>query len=80
MTQQHWQDDPVQAADPDYEGGANTVSLRQARLNFVAFGASKERFLAYVQPPTDAERGEEPQSTNEDTEIEAACMRRPRGD
>ncbi|HEX8668063.1 MAG TPA: CPCC family cysteine-rich protein [Allosphingosinicella sp.] len=26
-----WEDDPVQAADPDYAGGANTLSLNQHR-------------------------------------------------
>ena len=26
-----WEDDPVQAADPDYAGGANTLSLNEAR-------------------------------------------------
>lgn len=26
-----WEDDPVQAEDPDYAGGANHESLRQAR-------------------------------------------------
>jgi hypothetical protein len=27
----NWEDDPVQAASPDYEGGANGLSLNQAR-------------------------------------------------
>ncbi|TGP57189.1 hypothetical protein EN873_03600 [bacterium M00.F.Ca.ET.230.01.1.1] len=26
-----WEDDPVQAADPDYAGGANELSLNQYR-------------------------------------------------
>lgn len=26
-----WEDDPVQSADPDYEGGANRLSLRKFR-------------------------------------------------
>lgn len=26
-----WEDDPVQSADPDYAGGANKLSLNQAR-------------------------------------------------
>ena len=31
-----WEDDIVQFKNPDYEGGANTISLRQAqRLNSV---------------------------------------------
>ncbi|MGS0646847.1 CPCC family cysteine-rich protein [Komagataeibacter melomenusus] len=27
----NWEDDPVQSADPDYSGGANKLSLNQAR-------------------------------------------------
>jgi hypothetical protein len=26
-----WEDDPIQSADPDYAGGANQISLNQAR-------------------------------------------------
>jgi hypothetical protein len=37
-----WEDDPVQRSDPDYEGGANTPSLRQARKNFLEFGYCDE--------------------------------------
>ena len=36
-----WEDDPVQFDDPDYVGGANSVSLRQAQRNFLEFGVSK---------------------------------------
>ena len=36
----HWEDDPVQFDDPSYTGGANRVSLEQARENFRAFGVS----------------------------------------
>ncbi len=32
-----WEDDPVQAAHPDYEGGANRESLNQAREAFREF-------------------------------------------
>jgi len=27
----NWEDDPVQSVDPDYAGGANHVSLNEAR-------------------------------------------------
>jgi len=46
-----WEDDAVQFADPDATGGANDVSLREARANFAAFGASDRRFLDKVRPP-----------------------------
>ncbi len=37
----NWEDDGVQFRDPDYEGGANTVSLNQARENFQRYGVSE---------------------------------------
>ena len=47
-----WEDDGVQLDDPDYEGGANTVSLKQAQRNFLEFGASEKRFVRNVRQPT----------------------------
>jgi cysteine-rich CPCC protein len=41
----------VQLSDIDHEGGANIVSLRQARRNIREFGASDRRFLGNVRPP-----------------------------
>jgi hypothetical protein len=35
----NWEDDPVQAANPVLDGGANRVSLEEAGSNFAAFGA-----------------------------------------
>ena len=51
-----WEDDRVQYRDPCYEGGANRVSLKEARLNFSTFGASEKRFLKRVRPPQEDER------------------------
>ena len=45
--------DGVQLEDPNYEGGANVVSLRQAQRNFVEFGASERRFIKNVRSPSD---------------------------
>jgi len=47
-----WEDDAVQFDDPDYEGGANEVSLRQAQKNFMEFGACERRVLSHVRRPT----------------------------
>lgn len=33
-----WEDDPVQSRDPDFGGGANTMSLNEARRHWVATG------------------------------------------
>jgi hypothetical protein len=46
-----WEDDEVQARDPEYVGGANDVSLRQARENYRNFGASEERFKSSARNP-----------------------------
>lgn len=47
----YWEDDFVQNEDPDYEGGANEVSLRQAQENFKIYGACEGRFKALVVQP-----------------------------
>ncbi len=51
-----WEDDRVQFDDPDYEGGANRVSLRQARDNYREFGVSELRFKTNVRPPCSDEQ------------------------
>jgi hypothetical protein len=51
-----WEDDGVQFRDPDYTGGANRVSLSEARDSFVRHGVADERFASNVRPPTADER------------------------
>ena len=46
-----WEDDPVQARDPLYTGGANRISLEQARHAFAQMGAVAERFTQLVRRP-----------------------------
>ncbi|MFS0656855.1 CPCC family cysteine-rich protein [Bacillus sp. 179-C3.3 HS] len=46
-----WEDDGTQYEDPDYVGGANVVSLKQAQRNFMAFGASDEYSIVLVRKP-----------------------------
>ncbi|MGG3887545.1 CPCC family cysteine-rich protein [Metabacillus fastidiosus] len=48
-----WQDDGVQFYKPDFEGGANKVSLKQAQKNFIKFGASEERFIKNARKPNE---------------------------
>ncbi|RYZ91176.1 MAG: hypothetical protein EOP04_01435 [Proteobacteria bacterium] len=50
-----WEDDNIQYDSPDYRGGANKVSLNEARRNFLEFGASDKNFLPNVRAPTDEE-------------------------
>ena len=47
-----WEDDGVQLDDPDYPGGANKPSLREAQRNFQAIGAESETSLAFTRAPT----------------------------
>jgi hypothetical protein len=51
-----WEDDPVQFKDPGYAGGANVVSLNEARQNFREYGASERRFIKNVRAPTPEEK------------------------
>ena len=50
-----WEDDNVQFDDPDYRGGANEVSLNEARATFLRIGASEEQFLSKVRRPLPSE-------------------------
>ena len=43
----YWEDDP----GGEDGGGANAVSLRDARENFATYGASEERFQSAVRVP-----------------------------
>jgi hypothetical protein len=52
----YWQDDPIQFERRDYRGGANQVSLNEARDNFAAFGATDDASRPHVRPPRDEER------------------------
>ncbi len=50
-----WQDNAVQFDKPDFRGGANDVSLNEARANFRKFGAKDESFIGFTRPPTEDE-------------------------
>ena len=52
-----WEDDQIQLENPDYKGGANKVSLKQAQKNFIKFGACEQDMLPNVrQPKLDEQR------------------------
>lgn len=46
-----WEDDEAQFRDSTYEGGANSVSLDQARNNFATIGAIDKESLRSVRKP-----------------------------
>lgn len=50
-----WEYDKVQQADPDFEGGANRVSLNEARKNYMKYGACEERFAGYSEDSNDTD-------------------------
>jgi Cysteine-rich CPCC len=51
-----WEDDNIQFEDLDRKGGANTVSLRQARQNFRQHGVSGPRRRQRARPPRPEEK------------------------
>jgi hypothetical protein len=55
-----WEDDNLQYEDMDYRGGANRVSLWEARENFRRIGASDPARSARVRPPLSHEVPPEP--------------------
>jgi hypothetical protein len=44
----YWEDDQLQFEDPNMEGGANPMSLRQAQRNFRECGACEMTMKQYV--------------------------------
>lgn len=51
----YWEDDNVQFDDPDYEGGANSISLNKARENYIRIGAISADCLEHVRKPLEEE-------------------------
>ncbi len=51
----YWEDDRVQYYDHDYKGGANHLSLNQAKENFKKYGVSDLEYKDYVRPPLEDE-------------------------
>ena len=47
-----WEDDNVQFDDPDFDGGANTVSLNTARENYKKFGAITPEDAKHARKPS----------------------------
>jgi cysteine desulfurase family protein (TIGR01976 family) len=51
-----WEDDGVQLENIEYQGGANTPSLRQAQRNFARYGASDVGLRRHVADPSNYEK------------------------
>ena len=52
----YWENDPVQKADINLEGGANELSLKKARDNYKNIGASDAKYLDSVRAPKPTEK------------------------
>ncbi len=57
-----WQNDIDQVINPNYDGGANEVSLKMARKNYLEFGASDKRYMFVVQKPSIFDVKDKPES------------------
>ena len=51
----YWEDDPVQFKDPDYAGGANRMSINQAKENFKKYQACEVSLKSKCRLPTQDE-------------------------
>lgn len=51
-----WEDDHIQLQDETYEGGANHVSLKDAKKNYVEFGACERKYIRNVRQPLENEK------------------------
>lgn len=51
----NWEDDDVQFHNQDYKGGANDVSLKEAKNNFKKYNASSMKSLKLVRASLDDE-------------------------
>jgi len=50
-----WQYDPVMHDKHSMAGGANVISLDEAKINYQKYGAAEQRFINYVRKPKDYE-------------------------
>lgn len=51
-----WEKDKTQESDTEYRGGANAVSLNEARKTYAEFGACEERFAEKIRKPEAIEK------------------------
>ncbi len=51
-----WENDPIQNNNANYSGGANSISLFEAKKNFKKFGAILEEYVSLTRKPYDTEK------------------------
>ena len=51
-----WEHDEVMEELPNETGGANDISLNEAKKNYAEFGACERRFIKSVRPPKEYEK------------------------
>ena len=47
----YWESDPIQNIDEEYAGGANEISLKEAKFNYITFNAIEKNFIPFIRPP-----------------------------
>lgn len=52
----YWEDDNIQRDNPNYRGGANNISLNEARQNYKKIGAMSSEYFDSVRPPLGEEK------------------------
>lgn len=52
----YWEDDGIQRDKPNYRGGANDISLNEARENYKKIGAISSEYCDIVRPPLEDEK------------------------
>lgn len=60
-----WEDDKIQLKDITYAGGANAMSLQEARENYKEFGACCREMLEHVRKPMEDELPENNEGAKE---------------
>lgn len=51
-----WEDDNIQFENPNRSGGANAMSLNEARRNYLEYGAKSLDKVKFVRPPLEEEK------------------------
>ena len=52
-----WENDPFVAADSEPSDSNHGMTLKEAKNNYLKFGACEKAMLCHVRPPKDSEKG-----------------------
>lgn len=46
-----WENDPFITSDSEYSGANHGITLKEAKQNFLSFGACEKEMVQHVRPP-----------------------------